>query len=482
MNAKSLSRTSIAALAAALWLGVSSAALAAATIVIINSDGPGEGFNDPTPAAPVGGNAGTTLGQQRLNAFQHAASIWGATLTSSVTIEVDAAFDPLTCTATGAVLGAAGAIEAFFDSSGTILPFANHFYPVALVEKYVGVDISTPGFADIIATFNSRLNGDPTCLGGNGFYLGLDNNHGTLIDLVAVLLHELGHGLGFALLTTSGNTGARALGLPSIWERFMFDNTAGITWLAMTTNAERAASARNPRMLAWNGANVTNNAAAVLTPGTPQLVITGPNTVNGTYLVGAASFGPQVGPAGVTGDIMPVLPQAGELGPGCSPFNGLNALAVNGNIALIDRGGCTFPEKVKNAQNAGARAVIIADNAAGSPPPGLGGVDPTITIPSARITLADANLIKPALAFRSRTRSGVIATLNLDLSRLAGADAFGRALLFTPDPFQPGSSVSHWDTSAFKNLLMEPSINADLTHSVIPPNDLTFPLFLDIGW
>ena len=58
----------------------------------------------------------------------------------------------------------------------------------------------------------------------------------------------------------------------------------------------------------------------------------------------------------------------------------------------------------------------------------------------------------------------------------------GRVMLFTPSPFQGGSSVSHWDTSTFKNLLMEPSINADLTHSVIPPNDLTKLFFKDIGW
>ena len=45
------------------------AAQAAATLVIVNGNAPGVGFNDPTPVAPVGGNPGTTLGQQRLNAF-----------------------------------------------------------------------------------------------------------------------------------------------------------------------------------------------------------------------------------------------------------------------------------------------------------------------------------------------------------------------------------------------------------------------------
>ncbi len=46
---------------------------AAATFQIVNIDSAGEGFNDNTPAVPVGGNDGTTVGQQRLIAFQYAA-------------------------------------------------------------------------------------------------------------------------------------------------------------------------------------------------------------------------------------------------------------------------------------------------------------------------------------------------------------------------------------------------------------------------
>ena len=66
-------------------------ASAAATITIVNVNAPGVGFNDPTPAAPVGGNPGTTVGDQRLNAFTHAAGIWGGTLDSSVEIFIQAA-------------------------------------------------------------------------------------------------------------------------------------------------------------------------------------------------------------------------------------------------------------------------------------------------------------------------------------------------------------------------------------------------------
>src|SRR5262249_37091183 len=51
-------------LAAGFVLAALASAPARATITIVNMDGPNEGFNDPTPAAPVGGNSGTTVGQQ----------------------------------------------------------------------------------------------------------------------------------------------------------------------------------------------------------------------------------------------------------------------------------------------------------------------------------------------------------------------------------------------------------------------------------
>ena len=74
------------ALACLMIAGSSSAA----TVVIQNADGAGEGFNDATPAVPVGGNPGITLGAQRLNAFTFAANLWAAKLQSSVTIVVSA--------------------------------------------------------------------------------------------------------------------------------------------------------------------------------------------------------------------------------------------------------------------------------------------------------------------------------------------------------------------------------------------------------
>ena len=54
--------------------------------------------------------------------------------------------------------------------------------------------------------------------------------------------------------------------------------------------------------------------------------------------------------------------------------------------------------------------------------------------------------------------------------------------MFAPNPFQGGSSVSHFDVTMFRNQLMEPSINPDLLQSLLPPVDLTYRLFQDIGW
>jgi hypothetical protein len=459
-----------------LALASPTSAYAAAHIVIVNGNAPGVGFNDPTPAAPVGGNPGTTLGTQRLAAFQFAADVWGANLDSAAEVQIFATFEPLTCTATSAVLGSAGALSVFRDFPGA--PLASTWYSSALTAKLVGFDV-TPGSgtigADIRARFNSNL-GNAGCLTGTGWYLGFDTNHGSSIDLVTVLLHEFAHGLGFQTFVGL-TTGAPLAGFSDAYMHLMYDDTTGKAWEAMT-NAERIASSKNPRHVVVTGPAVTAAVPTVLQVGTPLLRVTSPGTIAGAYAIGSAAFGPPLSSPGVIGQVVLGLDPANAAGPsttdGCSPFT--NASAMAGKIVIVDRGTCGFIVKVKNAQDAGAVGAIIADNVAGAPPAGLGGADPTITIPSVRVSLADGITIKGQLA------GGVTAALGIDLGTRAGADDAGRALLFTPDPTQSGSSLSHWDTIATRNQLMEPAINDDLTHSVKPPEDLTKPMLRDIGW
>jgi hypothetical protein len=451
------------------------AAFGAATIVIQNGDPAGVGFNDATPVAPVGGNTGTTLGEQRLIAVEAAANKWGATLTSVTTITVFATWEALGCDETSGILGRAGAITAWRDFTGAGV--AGTLYGVALANKQFGADIDVAA-ADIRARFNVDL-GNPGCLTGTFFYLGLDNNHGADVDLVGVATHELAHGLGFQTFT-DGSTGAQLDG-PTIYDDFILDTTTAKHW-NMMTDAERVTSAVNTNKLVWDGANVTAAVPQVLALGMPRMTISAPASVAGKYDVGTADFGPALSSPGVTAEVMRVVDTAPDLGLACDPLSTLNAAAVSGKIGLIDRGICTFVVKVKNAQDAGAVGVILADNAPGSPPPGLGGTDATITIPTVSITQADGATLKAALATRSRLHSGMMANLDVDLAIRAGADASGRALLYAPNPFQTGMSIGHWDTSAFPNQIMEPALNDDEPHEVTPPVDMTFPLLKDLGW
>jgi len=450
----------------------------AATIEIINQNAPGVGFNDPTPAAPVGGNPGATLGEQRLHAFRFAADIWAAHLVSNVPIRIGAAFLPLDCNASGAVLGAAGAYQVVANFPAA--PINGTWYPTALAGKLAGVDFASPRDPHIIARFNSRLGLFADCVPGLTFYLGLDRKAGNQIDLVATLLHEIAHGLGFQTFTDD-ETGAFLLGRPSIWDFHLVDNRRERLWVQMT-EAERVASATTWRGLSWNGWYVTRSTPSVLSPAS-VLTIGGESAgpAAGEYAVGDASFGPAIRNAPVSGQLMPVVDQLNGNGLACSRLSATNALAVRGNIALVDRGSCDYVVKARNVQAAGALGMIVADNAEGEVA-GMPGLDPTIAIPSARITRADGQTLKLALQNRSPTRSGVVARLQSDPARLAGTDGRQRMLMYTPGVNAPGSSVSHFTTEATRNLLMEPSINSDLRYSVMPPLDLTLPLLRDLGW
>ena len=444
-----------------LLLLLLAATAGAANIVIINNNAPGVGFNDPAPRAPVGGNPGITLGQQRLLIFQAAATQWGKIITSPIQIQVRAQFANQTCGPSGAVLGSAGSINIFANFAGA--PFANTWYGGALANSIAGADLSVN--PDINATFNMAI--DTGCFNGLVWYYGLDGNEGVNIELLPVVLHEIGHGLGFQTFT-NGSTGAFNGGLPSIWDRFLFDPVTGLTWHVMT-NAQRQASAISGSLV-WIGPTVSAAVPNFLSK-RPRMLVIQPGGIAGSYDAGGSTLGPPLTALGHQDNVILADDGAGlNINDGCEPY--VNAGAVSGNIALVDRGNCTFVIKAQQAQAAGATGLIIANNAGGPLSPG--GVDNTITIPVMGITQAQGTMLKTELAVPNK----VEVNMGLHPTFLAGADNSNRILMYAPNPFQGGSSVSHYDVTATPNILMEPAINNDLHDDV----DLTWPLYQDIGW
>lgn len=126
------------------------------------------------------------------------------------------------------------------------------------------------------------------------------------------------------------------------------------------------------------------------------LAVTAPAAIAGSYGGSEAAFGANlelVGP--VTGTVVAALSSTGRPLKGCGPA--ANAAALSGNIALVDRGNCTFKTKALQAQLAGARMLIIADTTASTTPIAPGN-DPTvtaaITIPVLAVTRATGLLLR----------------------------------------------------------------------------------------
>lgn len=149
-------------------------------------------------------------------------------------------------------------------------------------------------------------------------------------------------------------------------------------------NATTPADGASPRiqMFLFNGA------------GTSKLTVKTPDTLAGTLATRSAPFGPAN--FDLTADVVVVDDGAGTTSDGCEkPF--VNAAAVKGKIALIDRGVCAFTDKVLNAELAGAAGVLIANNTASGGAPYLGGTaGVAIKIPTLSISQADGAKLKGA--------------------------------------------------------------------------------------
>ena len=144
----------------------------------------------------------------------------------------------------------------------------------------------------------------------------------------------------------------------------------------------------------------TAGVCTVSTPNPPTINITAPASIAGPRAAGTAAFGPTTfsvsGSVVVVNDGVVGAPAGSAVTDGCeTPF--VNAAAIVGKIAFMDRGNCGFAVKAKNAQLAGAIGAIIGNNVVGVAP-GMAGTDATITIPSLSVTQADGTQIKAQVA------------------------------------------------------------------------------------
>jgi len=451
MKSKSIRTVLATAIVAALGALGAASTVQAADIIPVVFDAAGTGYNDPTPIAPVGGNPGTTVGAQRTYVAQYAAALWGSVLQSNVPIYIGARF-----TALGPnVLGSAGSASAFRDYPNMV---PGTWYGGALGDALTGTDLR-PGFVDINSNFSTAF----------PFYYGLDGNTPAgMTNFLDVVMHEYAHGLGFASFGSAAN-GTLFNGLQDAYNRYAYSNAISKFWPAMT-NAERQAQAVNTGQVVFTGPRAVAGAQLLLNKRI-YFRATAPAAAAGDYAYGTASFGPPATPANYSGQVVLATDAADAAGlsttDGCSPITS----DVVGKIALMDRGTCGFAIKAKNAQNAGAKAVLIADNVTAAVA-GMSGTDNTITIPSLRVTLATGNTFKANLP--------VTVGLIQDPVLLQGADDTGRPRLYAPNPVETGSSFSHYDNVAEPNLLMEPAINGSLRSYY--NLDITPALMADIGW
>lgn len=224
MNRRLLRILPAALVACALSVGTAGAV----TINITYGDSPGEGFLDPS------------LGAQRRNVLEAAASNWAARLEGTVPITIYATMDPMDGGADWAILG--GAYSNWFSRNFSGAPLTNIWYSGALANQLAGSD-QNPGEPDIVIIYNSEVD-KPEVLGPSSFYYGTDGAVTTSggwynIDFYQTCLHEIGHGLGLtSLLKEDGSWNGS---YPSSYDYYLAEgNTENAVRLRTLSQAARA--------------------------------------------------------------------------------------------------------------------------------------------------------------------------------------------------------------------------------------------------
>lgn len=142
------------------------------------------------------------------------------------------------------------------------------------------------------------------------------------------------------------------------------------------------------------------------TPAPTVLQIHAPVELAGVFPAARSYFGPELTAKGVTADVVVVDDGTAFKADACeAPF--VNAAAIVGKIALVERGSCTFLKKVRNAQEAGAVGVIImniADDTLVNPVPGPAEDPDDAKVPTLFIGLTRGRALQAATGVRATLR------------------------------------------------------------------------------
>ncbi|WP_310991541.1 T9SS-dependent M36 family metallopeptidase [Aequorivita marina] len=114
----------------------------------------------------------------------------------------------------------------------------------------------------------------------------------------------------------------------------------------------------------------------------------------GEYYALNSSFAPAIPTSGITADLALVQDDSGEPHDACG--NITNGADLNGKIAVIRRGTCSYTAKTSRAQDEGAIAVIVVNDVTGDPIT-MGGNGSSITIPAIMIYQSDGEDIIASL-------------------------------------------------------------------------------------
>lgn len=184
-----------------------------------------------------------------------------------------------------------------------------------------------------------------------------------------------------------------------IWYRYGFDEASGNFQENNYGNGGQASDMVNADAQDGGGTNNANFATPddgsnprmqmyLWSPsGTSDLLtVNSPSGLAGSYGAVEAGFGPGLPPTPITADL--ALPEDGtpDIYDLCT--DPVNPTILTGKIALVMRGSCQFNQKVQRAQDFGAVAVIVVNNAT-TAPFAMGGTSTTINIPSVMISNAD---------------------------------------------------------------------------------------------